>query len=115
MNVEIFVLYLFSRNSRLRKVRKILQCVNNLYYTILREYYKKKKEKKKENLSPRVVVNFLKNVKFYTCKNICVHSKAYEGLNLAHQKSRKLGVFGYKVEGSFSLLYYYYDIYAHGM
>ena len=35
----------------------------------------------------------------------------YEGLNLANEKSRKLGVFGRKLEGSHSRCYHYFDKY----
>ena len=33
----------------------------------------------------------------------------YEGLNLANQKGRKLGVFGRKLEGSHSPVYWYFN------
>ena len=40
LNVDVFTLYIFSRNSRLLKVRKNMRCVKiTSYCTIWREYY----------------------------------------------------------------------------
>ena len=51
------------------------------------------------------IASFTENI------NVIVSYTPYEGPNLANQKSRKLGVFGRKLEGSYSHSFHFFDRY----
>ena len=75
VNIEIFALYIFSRNTRLLKVRENM-CDVKITFTIPFEG----NTMINTNLNPCEIVNFLQYAKIYRSENVYVHS--ITGINL---------------------------------
>ena len=69
VNVEIFALYIFSRNSRFLEMREHIFNVKNIFIIGQRA-----KNTKNANFNPSEIAHFVKSAKIYTLENIYVYS-----------------------------------------
>ena len=69
VNVEIFALCIYSRNSRFLDMCETIYNVKNIFIIAQRA-----KKNENANFNPSEIAHFVKSAKIYTCENIYVYS-----------------------------------------